>query len=173
MKDILNPPRAASNVSHSFWTNNIMCPTSVNGRYGTLNNNHGKPIHSGQCIHNLLQSRKLGHHVKKHGNQRQERQVQRCGNTVTLSGPFSQDKTFWTLLPDDRSKICENHQWGRRRNGIDYHSLNPSDSCELRIREEDSRSESYCGQLPQVSGSCSYLGRGSISSFTVPTQALT
>jgi hypothetical protein len=78
---------------------------------------------------------------------------------LTLSRPFSEDeilpgtsslssnlldRTHSRILKNtrNRTKIGKNHEWSCRRDGIDYHSLNTCDGCQLRVREENSRTES-------------------------------
>lgn len=109
IKEILNPPKAGS-VSNEHIAGVTDRLTSIDRRNSCLNNDNWKSIETAELGDDLLHGRQLCHHIQKHRHQGAEAQKDGSRDAISLPCPFGEDESFWTFLPDNRTKEGEDQE---------------------------------------------------------------
>lgn len=116
--------------------------TSVDGRDDAFHNDDREAVQSREEVDHLSDGRQFRHHVQEQGQHRHEAEVDGRDDSIALPGPFRQDKALRTLAADDGAEGGEDEERQARREGVDNYALYASNSGELGVSKEDTRSES-------------------------------
>lgn len=115
--------------------------TGINGCNHAFHNDDREPIKTCKSVDNLSDGGQLRNHVKEQGYKRHEAQVQHSNRTISVTRPLRQNESIGTLATDHGAKKSENKQGQRRRQCVNDDTLNTGNSCEFRVREQDTGSQ--------------------------------
>lgn len=116
--------------------------TCVNRCHNTLDDNDRQSVETSEGANYLTNGRQLSNHVQEERHQRHEAEVQHGRGSIALSCPFRQHKAFGTLAADNGSQVSKDQHGQRRCKGVNHDTLHARQRSKLRVREEDTRSES-------------------------------